>query len=296
MQLRKSLSIFPTIALLAALVVPASASADQEINLIPSGNIKRSDGLIGVIGEAFNGCYWTYNCGAVDVVTSGDNADCSNAWTPESILCDPAPTANQRGFITQNNQHVGFTSSMDDQNTVAFIVIDLGEISTFSSLEVYQMWDSDGNVSHVEMFVSSTLTDAWPVQSDSSWTSVAGKIGDDAGVVQLGVAQTGLSPQLMNSAVTEFDFTAATGRYVMFYFANDGRHPQGGYIEVAGVKLFGSEGGSGSAPTPAPAPTPTLSLTLADTGTNVSWILLGSLSAVVSGSVFIAIGRRKRTS
>jgi hypothetical protein len=295
MQLRKSLSIFATMALLAALVVPASASADQEINLIPSGSIKRSDGLIGVIGKAFNGCYWTYNCGAVDVVTSGANADCTNAWTPDSILCDPAPTTNQRGFITQNNQHVGFTSSMDNQNTVSFIVIDLGEISTFSSLEVYQMWDSDGNVSHVEMFVSSTLTDTWPVQSDLSWTSVAGKIGDDAGVVQLGVAQTGSSPQLTNSAVTEFNFSAATGRYVMFYFANDGRHPQGGYIEVAGVKLFGSEGGAGSAPTPTPAPTPTLSLTLANTGSNVDWLLLSSLIAVVAGAVFLAIGRNKRT-
>jgi hypothetical protein len=293
MQLRKSLSIFATMALLAALVVPASASADQEINLIPSGSIKRSDGLIGVIGKAFNGCSWTYNCGAVDAVTSGDNADCTDSWRPDSILCDPAPTTNQRRVITQNHESVGFTSSMDDQDTVSFIVIDLGQVSTFSSLEIYQMWGSDGNVSHVEMFVSSTLTDTWPVQSDLSWTSVAGKIGDDAGVVQLGVTQTGSSPQLTNSAVTEFDFTAATGRYVMFYFANDGRHPQDGYIEVAGVKLFGSEGGAGSAPTPAPAPT--LSLTLANTGSNFDWLLLSSLIAVVAGAVFLAIGRNKRT-
>ena len=288
MQLRKSVSTCATMALLAALAVPASASADQDINLIPSGSIKRSDGLIGVIGEAFNGCYWTYNCGAVDQVTSGDNADCTNSWTPDSILCDPAPTTNQRGVITQNNQHVGFTSSMDDQHTVSFIVIDLGQISTFSSLEIYQMWASDGNVSHVELFVSSTLTDTWPVQSDLSWTSVAGKIGHDVGVVQLGVTQTGSSPQLTNSAVTEFNFSAATARYVMFYFANDGRYPYAGYIEVAGVKLFGSAGSAGSTPTPTP--------TLATTGSNVSWILLGSLSAVVSGSVFFAISRRKRTS
>ena len=288
MQLRKSVSTSATMALLAALAVPASASADQDINLIPSGSIKRSDGLIGVIGEAFNGCYWTYNCGAVDQVTSGDNADCTNSWTPDSILCDPAPTTNQRGVITQNNQHVGFTSSMDDQHTVSFIVIDLGQISTFSSLEIYQMWASDGNVSHVELFVSSTLTDTWPVQSDLSWTSVAGKIGHDVGVVQLGVTQTGSSPQLTNSAVTEFNFSAATARYVMFYFANDGRYPYAGYIEVAGVKLFGSAGSAGSTPTPTP--------TLATTGSNVSWILLGSLSAVVSGSVFFAISRRKRTS
>jgi LPXTG-motif cell wall-anchored protein len=301
MQLRKSLSISATMAFLAALMVPASASADQEINLIPSGSIKRSDGLIGVIGETFNGCYWTYNCGAVDVVTSGYNADCTNAWTPESILCDPAPTTNQRGFITQKNQHVGFTSSMDDQNTVSFIVIDLGQVSTFSSLEIYQMWDSDGNVSHVEMFVSSTLNDTWPVQSDISWTSVAGKIGYDAGVVQLGVTQAGSSPQLTNSAVTEFNFTAATGRYVMFYFANDGRHPQDGYIEVAGVKLFGSVGSASSTPTPTPTPTPTTApastipaAALATTGANFEWLMVAGMLAAIAGAGFLTVGRRKR--
>jgi hypothetical protein len=177
---------------------------------------------------------------------------------------------------------------MDDQNSVSFIVVDLGQVSTFSSLEVYQMWNSDGLVTHVEMFVSS-MTDTWPIQSLPSWTSVAGGIGEDAGLVELGAIQTGTSPlPLTNEAVTVFNFSEVSGRYVMFYFANDGRYENdqsgtNGYIEVAGVKLFGSAGNTD--------PTPTL----ASTGAEVDLMALGSLIAVVAGSAFVAIGRRNRT-
>ena len=89
------------------------------------------------------------------------------------------------------------------------------------------MWDSDRQVTHVEMFVSSTLGDTWPVQSDPSWTSVTGGIGEDEGVVALGAIQTGTAETapnyLRNEAVTVFNFSEMSGRYVMFHFANDGR-------------------------------------------------------------------------
>jgi LPXTG-motif cell wall-anchored protein len=179
---------------------------------------------------------------------------------------------------------------MDDQNSVSFIVVDLGQVSTFSSLEVYQMWNSDGLVTHVEMFVSS-MTDIWPIQSLPSWTSVAGGIGEDAGLVELGAIQTGTSPLLLtNEAVTVFNFSEVSGRYVMFYFANDGRYENDqsgtdGYIEVAGVKLFGSVGNTGSTPTP----------TLANTGADVELLLVGSLTSIVAGAGFFALSRRKRT-
>ena len=282
------LTVFVT-ASLVIFAVPIGASADEETNLLPGGSIKNSDGLIGVLGEPFDEGYWSYDAGEVDEVTTGSNADCEDIWTSWALLCDPAPTTNQKGVLTQFSEDIGYTSSMDDQNTVSFIVVDLGQVSTFSSLEIYQMWDSDGQVTHVEMFVSSTSTDTWPVQSDPSWTSVAGGIGEPAGVVTLGSSQTGTAGTapdfLKNEAVTVFSFSEVSGRYVMFYFANDGRYDEDGYIEVAGVKLFGSAGDTGPTPTP----------TLATTGPDVELLLIGSLIAVVAGAGFLALGRRKRT-
>jgi LPXTG-motif cell wall-anchored protein len=285
------LTVFVT-ASLVIFAVPIGASADEETNLLPGGSIKNSDGLIGVLGEPFDEGYWSYDAGEVDEVTTGSTADCEDSWTSWALLCDPAPTTNQKGVLTQFSVDIGYTSSMDDQNTVSFIVVDLGQVSTFSSLEIYQMWDSDGQVTHVEMFVSSTVTDTWPVQSDPSWTSVTGGIGEVAGEVALGTIQTGDAPSLTNEAETVFNFSEVSGRYVMFYFANDGRYDEDGYIEVAGVKLFGSVGNPGSTPTPAAPATTTP--TLAATGANVEWLFVAGLIAVVAGSGFLAVSRRKR--
>ena len=297
-RIRSLLSVLVTASLF-SVALPVSASADEETNLLPGGSIRNSDGLIGLVGKPFfdegEEGNWSYDAGEIDEVTTGATADCEDVWTSWALLCDPAPTTNQRGVITQFNEDVGYTSSMDSQNSVSFIVVDLGQVSTFSSLEVYQMWDSDGLVTHVEMFVSS-MTDTWPIQSLPSWTSVAGGIGGDAGLVELGEIQTGTYPLLTNEAVTVFNFSEVSGRYVMFYFANDGQYENDqsdtdGYIEVAGVKLFGSAGNADPTPTLASTGAPTL----ASTGAEVELLALGSLIAVVVGSAFVAIGRRNRT-
>jgi hypothetical protein len=247
------------------------------------------------VGEPFNDANWTYDGLEVDQIKYGWAVDCAEDWLTAHLLCDPSPNKNARGIITQDSEDVGYTSDMSAQDSVSFIVVDLGQISTFYSLEVYQMWGADGNVSHAQMFVSPTLTDTWPVQSDPSWVSVAGGIGNDAGVVELGVTQGGTAPLLTNSAVTVFDFPEVTGRYVMFYFANDGRYADDDYIEVAGVKLFGSAV-TQTSPTPTPTPTPTPSI-LAETGAEVEWLALVAVVAgtVVAGVGLVALGRRKLT-
>jgi LPXTG-motif cell wall-anchored protein len=56
-------------------------------------------------------------------------------------------------------------------------------------------------------------------------------------------------------------------------------------------------------PTPTPTPSPSASASpttapaasLAKTGAEVDWLSLGSLIAVVAGTGFFALGRRKRT-
>jgi LPXTG-motif cell wall-anchored protein len=293
---RNVLSLLVTVALF-NFTLTVSASADEEINLLPGGSIRNSDGLIGILGSPFNGGEWTYSAGMVNEEISGADADCQANWNSWALLCDPSPTTNQRGALTQYSRDVGYTSDMEDNsnNTVSFLVVDLGQISAFSSLEVYQMWNSDGEVTHVEMFVSPNLSDTWPVQSDPAWVSVAGGIADSAGLVALGESQSGTAPELTNTAATVFNFSEVTGRYVMFYFANDQRYTQGNYyIEVAGAKLFGSVVDAPVSPPPS-APVSSTTSTLATTGANVEWLMFAGLLAVIAGANFLTISRRKRT-
>ncbi len=122
-------------------------------------------------------------------------------------------------------------------------MLDLGETSTFSSLEIYQMMCSAGQITQAELFVSSTDSDTWPTQSDDSWTSIT------SGPVANGADQTGDRP-CTNTSVSTFNFAATTGRYVRLYAQNDGTHDPdtSGYTEAAGAKLFGF---AGAAPAPA---------------------------------------------
>jgi hypothetical protein len=241
---------------------PFSASAEVETNLLTSASIKNSEGLMGAVGKPYADD-WIYLPGAPESVARGETVNCSGIeaqYAAYTLLCDPSTTTNVRGQLTQYDQYVGFAGALEeDPNTVSFIVVDLGGVSTFSSLEVYQMHGSDGQVTHAEMFVSPTLTDTWPVQSETTWRSVAGGVGTTAGVVRLGEAQSETSSRI-NNAVTTFDFPETSGRYVMFYFQNDWRHvvddDDDDYIEVAGAKLFGKRLPVQAAPAPAPAPTP----------------------------------------
>jgi hypothetical protein len=263
----------------------APAFATDDINLMPGGSIKNSDGLIGLVGEEFNDGDWSYTELLVGNEVSGAEADCESSYDAWHILCDPAPTTNTRGVLTSAFSNTGYTSSLDDASSISFLVVDLGQVSTFSSLEIYQMIEADGKVTHAEMFTSSADAETWPTQGDGSWTSVT------SGTVANGTTLEGSEPYT-NTSVTTFDFDATASRYVMFYFQNDGTHVDAdedvidGYIEVAGVKLFGSAGAA-AAPTPVPE-------VLATTGMNTG--ALAGFAGIVAllllaGAGMIAVRR-----
>ncbi len=247
--------IVSSFVLAAALVVGTSALSSQavgeDVNLFALySSITNDDGLIGLVGEPFNDGEWTYDAGVdSDVLTAG-SVDCEETWTSWQFLCDPAPTTNARGELTHTAEDIGYTSEMDDQDSVAFVVIDLGVVATFSSLEVYQMIDSDGNVTAISMDVSSATGDTSPTQGDDSWTNVVptSPVVDESDFV-------GSAPYT-NTDVSTFDFDDTTGRYVVLYMENDGSYEQDEYIEVGGAKLFGprparppGSGGDSLAPT-----------------------------------------------
>lgn len=265
----------------------APASATDNPNVMKGASIKNSDGLIGLVGEPFNSGDWSYSELDLDESVSGADADCSSTYDAWHILCDPAPTTDVAGTLTSADSATGYTSSIDDSSSVSFIVVDLGQVSTFSSLEIYQMIDADGKVTDAEMFASSADSDTWPTQGDGSWTSVT------SGTVANGTTLEGSGPYT-NTAVTTFSFDATTSRYVMFYFQNDGTYVDAyddvidGYIEVAGVKLFGSAG-EAAASTPVPE-------TLATTGLNTAVIagFVGVMALLLAAGAGMIAARRTK--
>jgi hypothetical protein len=168
---------------------------------------------------------------------------------------------------------------MEDQNSVAFVVIDLGVVATFSSLEVYQMIDSDGNVTAISMDVSSATGDTSPTQGDGSWTNVVptSPVVDESDFV-------GSAPYT-NTDVSTFDFADTTGRYVLLYMENDGSYANDSYIEVGGAKLFG----------PRPARPPgSGGDSLAPTGIEDNVAGVAGIVALVAGAAGFALRRRAR--
>ena len=255
----------------------ASASAEGEVNLIAAyGTVQNSDGLMGLVGTP--GTAFNYTGLAVDESVEAAAANCDESWDSQQILCDPAPTTNVSSVLTQSSIDTGYTAGPSDPGDVGFVVIDLGETRTFGSLEVFQMHQSDGQVTDVELFVSSASSDVWPLQTDASWTSVTG------GTVNDGPDQTGTGP-FTNTAVTAFAFAATSGRYVMLQFENDGSYIADDYIEVAGVKLFSA--------VPVPAVVPAPEPVLADTGLDVAPAGLVALFAMLVGAAVLVASRRR---
>jgi hypothetical protein len=269
--------------LAAALVVGTSAlsshAVEEDVNLFALySSITNDDGLIGLVGEPFNDGEWTYDFGVdSDVLTAG-SVDCEETWTSWQFLCDPAPTTNARGELTHAAEDIGYTSRMDDQDSVAFVVIDLGVVATFSSLEVYQMIDSDGNVTAISMDVSSATGDTSPTQGDDSWTNVVptSPVVDESDFV-------GSAPYT-NTDVSTFDFDDTTGRYVLLYMENDGSYEQDRYIEVGGAKLFG----------PRPAIPGSGGDSLAPTGIEDNAAGFAGIVALVAGAAGFALRRGAR--
>jgi hypothetical protein len=258
-------------ALFAGTSTLAAQAVSDDVNLFAAyGSIKNDDGLIGLVGEPFDGGDWTYSTADVGEVWSAGAVDCEDSWSSWQFLCDPAPTTNTRGELTQSRLNLGFTSAMDDQNSVGFVVIDLGEVSTFNSLEIYQMVDSDGNVTGVSMEVSSATGDTWPTEGDESWSQVVptSDVVDETDF-------SGSAPYT-NTDVTTFDFEDATGRYVVLYFLNDASYENDEYIEVGGAKLFGHRS------------------PLAETGVDSNAVGFAGVTALVAAAVGFAMRRRAR--
>lgn len=108
--------------LVGAASMPAVA-ATGDVNLLATyGSVKNSDGLIGLVGVPFYDGEWTYSDEGwfpIDSTVTAADVDCTTTWSSFQFLCDPAPTSNVRGQLTQDSGDVGYTSAMGDQGSSA---------------------------------------------------------------------------------------------------------------------------------------------------------------------------------
>jgi len=262
-------------ALVIAPIAGAQATTSSNVNLLRTASITIADGHVGVVGDSYN--YGDVYTDSPDgAVVSGSTVDCARGWDLVLLLCDPTPSTDVAGTLTQDGVDTGYTNYLNDGTSQAFVVIDLGQLSTFSKFEVYQMMGSDGNVTHAQLWVSNNTSDTSPLQNDGSWTSVAdGSVAD-------GTPQTGTQP-VTNTSVTTFNFAETEGRYVMIYFQNDGSYENSDWIEVAGAKLFGHTGAIVVAPA------------LASTGFDDSVVPAALALTVAGGLAILATRSRKAT-
>lgn len=255
-----------------ALLPSVAHATGSDTNLLPLGTISNSDGHMGLVGQTFTPSF-AYTQLHADTKISGSEINCASNWDAMQLLCDPSPTTNQVGSLTQYSEDTGYTSQIEDESSEAFIVIDLGNVYSFNKLEIYQMYGSDGKVTHAKLYASSNTSDTWPIQSDSSWSMVS------SGDVNEGSTQAGTGP-FTNTSATTWDFSATKGRYVMLVFQNDGTYGDTAYIEVAGAKLFGHL-----------QPGSTNKSSLANTGSDPSSVLaIGS--ALTSTGALLTLRRR----
>lgn len=178
-----------------------------------------------------------------DRITTASEEICTeDYWLAEHILCDEGSTRNSKTAITRGHESVGTTFEVYDTDSPfsykAFQIVDLQGDVNIGALQIYQMF-SDGKVTHVEMLKHNSTGDEWPTYADAGWSQVVERTAVGEGNF---VETDGLEDGSVVVDPTTISFTSTNARYVMFVFYNDGSHGDRWWIEVGGVKLFGSLG------------------------------------------------------
>lgn len=170
--------------------------------------------------------------------TEGNCDECdTGTWDWIHSICDRDDGVNTRDNITHAyapTRSAGTTWRCYDSNDKGVMIIDLGQSRTYNELRVFQMVDSDGWVSHVQMFENQSNPEVWT--SIFSETEVSDGSGYS---INDGCSEQGY----VVADPTVISFSNTTSRYVQLKFRNDGSSPHDLYIEVFSVKLFYNDGG-----------------------------------------------------
>lgn len=170
----------------------------------------------------------TENGGSVYGETEGncDEGDLG-AWTWIHAICDrngeeSAQNSILKAFAPTNG--AGTTWNTDSVNTKGVMTIDLGQVRTFNELRVFQMTNSDGWVTNVQLFENASNPGVWTPLFDEA------TVGNGSG--------SDVSGGFVVTDPTVISFADTTSRYIQIKFRNNGSGPQDNYIEVFSAKLF----------------------------------------------------------
>ena len=172
---------------------------------------------------------------AIDVnADKSSQENCTSSWSWAQILCDPKPTGgntlpgrNSLTHVFKKNPNAGITFSNSSSANSGFVIVDLGEVRSFTTLRIFQMF-SDGKTTDVRMAASSEIGDTWPSYQDGSWTDIVAKSPVGAG----------LTSGSYVSCPSVYDFGATQARYLKFEIWNAGQFGSPNWIEVSAAKLF----------------------------------------------------------
>jgi formylglycine-generating enzyme required for sulfatase activity len=143
-------------------------------------------------------------------------------WTAVGAIFSDSSNVNTENR-PRKSPHSGSTLYNSASKGNTYVVIDLGQIRTFSRVLYYQMF-SDGKTTHAAMDISTTLRG----YDDAGWTPVHAE--------QLLANGDGTNPTTTADLIATFP--PVTGRYVRLQLRNDGRYGSEGYVELFKVKIF----------------------------------------------------------
>jgi hypothetical protein len=155
------------------------------------------------------------------------NLMCEGAysWGSLQALCTQGSNTNYIYRSIKNTTNGTTFTGLGSSTSPFYMVIDLGQVRTFSMARYYQMYSrsriSDGKTTHVALDVSSN--GALNVRSSPNWTEVHGFTLLDNSQTSNGI---------------EVIFPYRTARYIRLRLYNDGRYGSLNYTELYNFKLF----------------------------------------------------------
>lgn len=162
------------------------------------------------------------------------NAACGSPWQPTGTFCNAIYPNDQDVFWKSTAQNAA-TWSTGGVNGKGVLVLDMGLVSQFNSINVFQMFGDD-KVTHIQFFTHASTSSTFPVHTDSGWVAIQPEQVVSAGAAGIGSYQAGNGSIV--SLPTKYSFPTISSRYLKVHARNTGAYGGGGYCEIGGLKIF----------------------------------------------------------
>ncbi len=126
------------------------------------------------------------------------------------------------------------TTWNEGDNGIGVLVVDMQQVRNLADFSVFQMIDSDGKITHIQLFSHPELGSTPPDHTDAGWTAMMAETLIGAGSYD--------SAENRYDEPTKFTISATPTRYIKIHARNDGRYGDESYIELKGIKAYVAAG------------------------------------------------------